>query len=239
MILTYKNRPKRNKIVVAYLDKWSGVDSHTPQSFGKMNGDSGVWIVGGTYGGVENTQLKAWVYTIPNQAKLGYFEANYYLQLGAINSTLSGQYSVQDYENGERSTIYGVSLEATYEPFGVTTTLAYNEVDGKAADNFFGGGPFFTSSEHITVANGGDNANALLVGASFDLGVVGIENLTLGIAHLNVERQTLQSINERDITLEYSYNANLNLQLIYSDIEEKSFKDESFTNMRVFVNYHF
>jgi hypothetical protein len=199
------------KIVGAYLTKWSGADSDTPQEFTKLNDDKGFYILGGVYGGLENLKLKAWLYALLDSAILGYFETHYKLKVNEVQVTLAGQYSVQDCENGECSTIYGVSLEATYEPFGMTTTLAYNEVDGKAADNFFGGGPFFTSWEHITVVNGGDNANALLVGASFDLGVVGIENLAFGISHLSVERQALQAINELDITLDYNYNKNLNL----------------------------
>ncbi|MBN2823994.1 MAG: OprD family outer membrane porin [Campylobacterales bacterium] len=235
--LTYKDADKRNKIVLAYLNRWSGVDSDAPQNFSDMNGDDGVYILGGAYGGFENIQLKAWFYAIPNIAKLGYFEANYDLNLGDLVLAFAGQYSVQDYESGETSNIYGASIEANYEP--ITLTLAYNEVDGVAADNFYGGGPFLTSSEHITIADGGDDAAAWLMGASLDMSVVGVENLTLGINHLNLQRKGLKDVNELDIALEYNYNDSLNIQLIYSDIEDKSFGDNSFENVRVFVNYSF
>ena len=237
--LMYKDIEKRNKVVFAYFNKWSGVDSDEPQSFSDMNGDDGVWILGGAYGGFKNTQLKAWFYSIPNQAKLAYFEANYNLKLNEINLAFAGQYSIQDYENGDQSTIYGASMEASYEPWGLTTTLAYNKVDGVGADNFFGGGPFLTSSEHITIPDGGDNAKAFLIGGSFDFAVVGMDDLTLSLNHLTIERELLDDITELDIALEYNYNDNLSLQVIYSDIEDKSFADESFKDLRVFVNYSF
>lgn len=241
VILKYQNTPKRNKVVVvvAHLNKWSGVDSDEPQHFTKINGDDGIYILGGAYGGLDNTQLKAWFYNIPNLAKLAYIEANYNVALDDINVALAGQYSVQDYENSEKSTIYGASIEASYEPWGLTTTLAYNAVDGVAADNFFGGGPFLTSSEHITIADGGDSAKALLIGESFDFATVGIENLTLSLNHLTIKREYLNDIMELDMALEYNYSNNLNLQLIYSDVEDKSFANESFKDVRVFVNYSF
>ncbi|MEA2028625.1 MAG: OprD family outer membrane porin [Campylobacterota bacterium] len=238
-ILKYQDTPKRNKIVLAYLNKWSGVDSDEPQNFTKMNGDDGVYILGGAYGGLDNTQLKAWLYHIPNIAKLAYFVANYNVAFNDINLAFAGQYSIQDYENSEKSTIYGASIEASYEPWGVTTTLSYNAVDGIGADNFFGGGPFLTSSEHITIPDGGENAKALLIGGSFDFATVGIENLTLSLNHLTIERELLDDITELDVTLEYNYSDNLNVQLIYSDVEDKSFADESFKDVRVFVNYSF
>jgi len=235
--LTYKDVDKRNKIVLAYLSKWSGVDSDVPQNFSDMNGDDGVYILGGAYGGFENIQLKAWFYAIPNIAKLGYFEANYDLNLGDLVLAFAGQYSVQDYESGETSNIYGASIEANYEP--ITLTLAHNRVNGVVANNFYGGGPFLTSLEHITVANGGDDALAWLMGASLDLSVVGVKNLTLGINHLNLQRKGLEDVHELDIALEYNCNDKLNAQLIYSDTEDKSFGDNSFENVRVFVNYNF
>jgi len=238
-ILKYQDTPKRNKVVLAYLNRWSGVDSDEPQSFTKMNGDEGIYILGGAYGGFENIQLKAWLYYIPNQAKLAYFEANYNVALDDINVALSGQYSMQDYENKEQSVIYGASVEASYELWGLTAILAYNKVDGVAANNFFGGGPFLTSSEHITIPDGGDNAKALLIGGSFDFTTVDIENLTLSLNHLTIEREHLDDIIELDVVLEYYYNDNLSLQFIYSDVEDKSFGNESFKDVRVFVNYSF
>ncbi|KIM12860.1 MAG: hypothetical protein KU38_03790 [Sulfurovum sp. FS08-3] len=236
IVVTSKEIPNA-KIVGAYLAKWSGVDSDTPQEFTRLNGDRGLYILGGVYGGVENLKLKAWFYNLQDNAMLSYFEANYDFKVDEVQVALATQYSVQDYENGDHSTIYGAFIEASTNH--MRAVLAYNEVDGGAADNFFGGGPFFTSAQHITVTDGGDNATALLLGASLDLGVVGIENLVLGVSYLDVERQRLQAINEFDVTLEYSYAKNLNLQLIYSDIEDKSFNDESFKNVRVFVNYSF
>jgi len=225
------------KIVLAYLNQWSGVDSDTPEDFTKLNADDGIWVAGGVYSGLPHTQLKAWFYTLPNYAKLIYLEANHNLTLGDTVLAFTGQYSVQDYDNGERSSIYGASIEASIEPWGLSTIIAYNAVDGVASDNFFGGGPFLSSSEHITIPDGGDDAKAWRVGGALD--VATIEGLSVGINYLSIQRIAQERLNELDIVLGYSTSETWSLQLIYSDIQDKSPHDESFSDIRFFVNYNF
>jgi len=56
---------------------------------------------------------------------------------------------------------------------------------------------------------------------------------------LTLEREVLGDVVELDVALEYRYNDDIGLNAIYSDIEDKSFANASFENVRVFVNYSF
>jgi len=218
-----------------YIYKWAGVDTDVPQEFNRINSDNGVEFIGAIYSGVENLTLQGWFYNIEDRLTNIYLEANYSLN----NITLSTQYANQDYDNGDNSKIYGVSLEYSYDKIGISSSIGYNTTDGIGANNLFGGGAFLTSAEHITLAEAGDNGDALKIGANWDLSKIGIDGLNLSTSYLTLNRDTLDDINELDITMEYAYSDNLSLNIIYSDIDDKADDDNSFQDLRVFIQYNF
>lgn len=228
---------ENSKLHLGYLTKWSGVDAPKLEQFTKLNGEDGLWYAGYIYSGFENTQLKAWYYSLPNFANASYFEANYHFVFDAINLGVSGQYSLVDYDSGDESRLYGLMLEASHE--GVEVKLAYNEVDGVAANYFLGQGPFFTGVEFFSIVEAGDNGKALLLSLGYDASTIGLKNVNFSMSYLTLQRERLADITEMDFMIEYAYNKELSLQLVYSDVEDKSFADESFKDLRVFVNYSF
>jgi len=228
-----------SKIALGYLYRWSGVDTPNLEEFNKLNGDEGLWYVGYVYSGLSHTKLKAWYYNLPDTATMSYFEANYDVKLSSVDLTLSAQYGVTEYENGDESTLYGLMVEASHEASGLGVMIAYNEVEGVAADYFFGGGPFFTGIAQYSIVEGGDNANNLLLGASWNAASIGLEDLTLSLQHLTIEREVLDDITELDIGVAYDISKKLHFELVYSDVEDKSIDEESFTHLRAYLNYNF
>jgi hypothetical protein len=219
-------------VIAGYVDKWAGVDGSL-EDFTKLNGDKGVKVISAIYSGVPNLSLQAWYYNLEDLVDLTYFEAGYEKEFGGVSLSLAGQFATQDYDslNADADTI-GLSANGSFENFGVN--LAYNSTDGKVgAINGFGGGPFFTSAEHLTI-DGVINAEAFLVGAEVTL----MDRLTMGANYITFEGDDFEA-NELDLTLSYAVSEELSLDVIHSDIEDKKDDSESFTNSRVFVNYSF
>ncbi len=94
-------------IILASLDKWSGVDTAQPEKFNDMQSSSdGVLTAGVIYEGIENTKLQAWYYDLDN-AKFNYLEAGY--ETDRFN--IAGQYSDQDNSNSVFGASAGVNIE--------------------------------------------------------------------------------------------------------------------------------
>ena len=199
-------------VVLAYLDKWSGVDAPIPEKFSEMqsSGDA-VFTAGLIYEGIEQTSLQAWHYKL-NDANFNYVEAGY--EADTFNMAI--QYTDQDHSN----TAYGVALGGTAD--GLTLSYAYNKVDGMVV-NGFGGGPFFTSAEDHTIADVADQ-EAMSYGAEYALG-----SLTLGVNHINFDKGE----DETDYLASLTVNDNSALDLIYSDMNDDG------SMLRFFANYSF
>lgn len=199
-------------IILAKLDRWSGVDSETPEKFSKLEADGhGVLMASAIYEGIENTTLQVWHYNL-DEIAINYAEAGY--ETERFNVGL--QYVDQDNDNRA----FGVAAGATIGDLALST--AYNSVEGTVT-NGFGGGPFFTSSEDHTIAELEDQ-QALMVGAEYT-----IDDLTLALGHVDFDKGE----NETDYIVSYAMNEVLSVDLIHSDM----YDDGKLT--RFFVNYNF
>ncbi|MCK4440865.1 MAG: OprD family outer membrane porin, partial [Sulfurovaceae bacterium] len=199
-------------IVLAWLDKWAGVDTPVVDKFTDMQESKDAVLAGGVvYEGIENTNLQAWYYKLDN-ANFTYLEAGYEKD----GLSIAGQYTDQD--NGNSA--YGLSLSGSLD--GLTLNSAYNKVDGMVS-NGFGGGPFFTSSEDHTIAEAQDQ-EALLLGAEY-----AYDKFTMNVTNVNFDKGE----NETDYTLSYAFNDKMSFDLIYSDM----YDDGKMT--RFFANYNF
>jgi hypothetical protein len=199
-------------VVLAYLDKWAGVDAPVPEKFNEMqsSGDA-LFTAGVIYEGIEQTTLQAWHYRA-DDANLNYVEAGY----EADTFNMAFQYTDQDHSNSA----YGVALGGEVD--GLALSFAYNKVDGMVI-NGFGGGPFFTSAEDHTIAEVADQ-EAMSYGAEYALGRV-----TLGVNHTDLDRGE----NETDYLASFAVNKNHSLDLIYSDMYDDG------SMLRFFANYNF
>jgi hypothetical protein len=226
---------KDTTIFISQVQKMSGVDSESPSQFTSLNGSKGVQVLGLTYEGIDHTALAGWFYNISGEGKISYLEATYENETDAYTYGGVVQYVLQDYERGEDSTIYGVAASFGVKSVGLTTTVSYNNTHGRAAENFFGGGPFVTNAEHNTLKEAGFDGNIILYTLEWDASVVGVEDLMLRV-NIDAHHGEQYYAREYDIVAEYSYSDTMNISAVYSNIDDR---DESFKNLRVFANYSF
>jgi hypothetical protein len=226
---------KDTTLFLAQLQKWSGVDSDKVDRFTKLN-NNGVQVLGITYEGIKNTTFSGWFYHIQNNVNIAYLDASYEGENNTLTYSLTSQYSLQDYKDNTRSTIYGIGGSLGLKNSGFTASIAYNNVNGKAADNFFGGGPYVTNAEHHTLSEAGRNGNAILYSLEWDTSSAGLNGLVLSFNIDNHSNGSKDDTNEYDLVANYEYNENLNFTAIYSDIDDTTC---SFKNLRVFMNYTF
>ena len=223
---------KDTTIFLAQVQKWSGVDSEAPSRFTKLNDDKGMQVLGVTYEGIDKTTLAGWFYHLENEVKISYLEANYEDETDSFRYGAALQFAYQEYDRGESSTVYGAAVSLGVKKAGVTTTVAYNKTDGIAADNFFGGGPYFTNAEHNTLREAGPNGDIILYTVEWDASVVKVQGITF-ITNIDMHQDDSR---EYDIGMQYAYNDRVNLSAIFSDVEKG---DDAFQNLRIFVNYSF
>ncbi|MCK5853897.1 MAG: OprD family outer membrane porin [Sulfurovaceae bacterium] len=204
---------KDTTVILASLDKWSGVDSNAPQKFNELqaSGD-GVIMASVTYEGVKNTTFQAWHYRL-DDVNFNYFEAGYENE----QFNLATQYTTQDNDNSAFGLQAGVSIG------DLILTTAYNKVSG-IVSNGFGGGPFFTSAEDHTIEIDEVDQEGVLVSAEYT-----IDKLTLALVHADFNKGE----NDTDYIASYAVNDKHSLDLIYSDMYDDG------TMMRFFANYNF
>jgi hypothetical protein len=224
-------------IVFSHLQRFSGVDANLPEKFNKLNNDNGMQVIGVRYEGKEDLSVRGWYYQALKMVKLSYLEADYEKDFGLFGVGIGGQYTNQDYENGNEVDVFGVNLRAILPMSGLNFFASYNSVNsknGQVAENFFGGGPFFTNCEHITLAEIGADARAYRYGVDYDM-----DGLTFMLSYLIAKGDNEESLNEIDIMASYALDADLSFDIIYSDTRDKVDGSNSFKNTRVFVNYNF
>jgi hypothetical protein len=223
-------------VFLAQLQKWSGVDSDKPDQFTKLNDNKGVQVLGILYEGIKNTTFSGWFYHIQNNVDIAYLDASYEGGNNTLTYSLTTQYSLQDCKDNTRSTIYGIGGTVGLKDSGFTASIAYNNVNGKAADNFFGGGPYITNAEHHTLSEAGKDGDDILYGLEWDASSAGLNKLVLSVNIDSHSNGSKDDTNEYDLVANYEYSENLNFTAIYSDIDDTT---DSFKNLRVFMNYTF
>ncbi|MBD3790177.1 MAG: outer membrane porin, OprD family [Campylobacterales bacterium] len=229
-------------ITVAQLQKMAGVDAEEPSQFRSINGDDNAQTIGITYEGVKGLTLSGWYYYLQDFEieNIAYLEATYETNIKPFTLELGLQYASQNYTlpSLDDADIFGISAALGHENSGLSFSIAYNRNNGSAASNGFGGGPFFTSSEHLTLAEAGDKGKATFYTLEWDAESIGIDDLSLGIGKLYLESENDIKSNETDLTASYDFTDTLSVQAYYSDINDK-INVINYQNLRVFVNYTF
>jgi len=197
-------------IVLAWLDKWAGVDAPTPEKFSELLDDKGVFTTGLIYS-KDEVEAQYWYYDL-DDISFHYLEADF----NSDSLEFGLQYSDQDNDNS----VYGAKLKANFHDLGLG--IAYNRVDG-VVTNGFGGGPFFTSSEDHTIADVKDQ-EAVAYSLEYE-----IDKFNFGVTHVNFDKGE----DETDYSMSFKVNKNHSLDLIYSDM----FDDGSM--FRFFAKYKF
>ncbi|ADR33217.1 outer membrane porin [Sulfuricurvum kujiense DSM 16994] len=229
-IATYKGF-EGSTLVGGVVKRFAGYDSGNDISkFKKLDGaDShGAAIAGITNESVENLALQGWYYGIDNIANVLYADATYAMELyetsGIEVAAQFGQFN-ESLNSTIDGTVYGVG--ASFNIDMLTVGAAYNEVNsdtGKAIVNGFGGGPYFTSMEEMTI-DGLEDAKAYQFNAELDMSDAGIDGLTLAALYGKFKGKTGgldAKVSEFDIVLAYDINENVCADMSYATIDDKN-----------------
>lgn len=205
------NRDMENiTIVLAWLDKWSGVDAPIPEKFTELLDSGGVFTTGLVFS-KDKIEAQYWYYDL-DSITFHYLEADF----NSDNLEFGVQYSDQDRDNS----LYGAKLKTAFN--NLELGIAYNRVNG-VITNGFGGGPFFTSSEDHTIADIRDQ-EAIAYSLEYN-----IDKFSFGVNHVDFDKGE----DETDYSVSFEVNGNHTLDLIYSNM----FGDGSM--FRFFANYKF
>ncbi len=206
-------------IHAGHLTKWAGVDTGEPEKFRHLTNYEGVNFIGAEYEGFDSVALQAWYYDAEDFAQLSYLEAIY----SAGNVEMGLQYADQNDDSSDNSgpdgDTYGIYGSVSVADF--TLTAAYNDVDGTVS-NGFGGGPFFTSADDLTI-DGTEDQDALALGIEFG----GIENLTLGMLNVDFGKGE----DEIDYYAAYEVNDCLSFELVHADLHDDGQSTRLIANM--------
>ena len=226
---------KDMRLLYAYVRNMSGVDAEIPEIFSDINGDSGVHIVGVNYEGIEDVTLGGWFYALPNLGKFTYLEAGIEKNYNSFNYQLGAQCALQDFHDSKTANIFGLSARIMNKESALSLMLAYNKSSGGAVDNGFGGGPFFSISENMTLAETGADGEMLTYGLDWDVS----EKLLCSLNKSDLYDAQDNHGYEVDMLVHYALGDNLSFDAIYSKIDNTDISGDKFDNVRVFANYSF
>jgi len=209
----------------------------------------GIYYASASYEGIKDISLSLWYYHYSDIANVIYVEAGYTYNLSKnITFTLGLQYD-GSHETGiallgkQDAQTYGISLESQFKNLGVTILAAYNQDSGDtgAMGLSLGGGAFFTSMEDQTLDTLGTAGKAWIIGAGYDFGTLGIDNLTFGVAYGSFEADdiSLYESKEIDAVLEYSWNEKISLTAAFASVDFKAGTNQDYDQFRVIANYNF
>ena len=210
---------------------------------------NGIYYASASYEGIKDLSLSLWYYHYSDIANVLYAEMGYTQQL-SINTTLTlGLQYDGSRESGaallgqQDAQTFGISLEANLEDIGVTILTAYNQGSGDtgAMGLSLGGGAFFTSMEDQTLDALGTAGSAWMIGAGYDFGKLGMNDLTFGIAYGNFEAKdaSIYKSREIDAVLEYNFTDKISVTAAFASVDFKVNGMEDYDQFRVIANYNF
>ena len=233
---------KNTTLTALYIRNMAGIDADIPQRFTNTGMKNGVYAIGAEYE-KDNLALQGWYYNIKDSENRSftYFDTTYSGKSENFEYETGGQFATQQAlknDPNKNAKIYGIQISGKYKPSGLTLTLAYNKDNGTAADNGFGGGPFYTSAEFLTLADAGADGKVYAASGEWDTSAVGIDGITFGAGYFLLKDKNNDKAHEVDISLAYDYNNNLSLSAVYSNINNFN-SNNNFKNIRTFINYKF
>ena len=116
--------------------------------------------------------------------------------------------------------------------------MFHNKSKDNSASNGFGGGPFFTRCEHLTLVEAGSDGKVNLYGFTYALEKVGLNGVDFEFYNSKLTAKSGEKADEKDFVLSYQASNSLTFDLIYSDVDD-DINSEKFENTRFFVNYSF
>ena len=215
------------KIEVGYITRMGGWENGgKPAKFMRLSEVFGIErkTKGAAYVGVQGNfaslDLSVWGYHIDDMANVLYLKAAKKLDWGSVQQHFALQLDIarscKDKLLGPiHSKTAGIISQTTYQ--GWTLTLAANKEDGKSgAMASFGGGPFFTSMEELTIdALASQNAKSYVAGVEYSS-----KGHTFGLMAGRFYDDRAFDAKEYDLYANVSLPYGFEAELVYAKIEE-------------------
>ncbi len=244
--------------VGGYIQRWAGYDSGADISmFKDIPGDvdtegnarKGVFLAGVMNESLENIELQAWYYDFDKVAGVIYLDAvyaaDYKSGLSVETGVQFGNYS-ESASSGVEGDVYGGVLGLGYAPLRLGA--AFNRMDtadGQTLVLGYGGGPYFTSMEEMTIGDMND-AEAYVFSAEVDFEKFSITGLSLYYAYGrfngNDGAGDPQQYEENDLVLSYGFRENADLQISCAMVDDKAHsgaEDSGYDRILIRSNYYF
>lgn len=244
--------------VGGYVQRWAGYDSGGDISMFKdipndpdrqENVRKGVILAGVMNESLENVELQAWYYDFDKVAGVTYLDAiyaaEYKIGLSVETGLQFGNYK-ESASSGTEGDVYGGILAIGYSSFSLGAAFnAMDTADGKTLVLGYGGGPYFTSMEEMTIGYMND-AEAYVFSAEVDFEKFSIDGLSLYYAYGkfngNDGAGDPQKYEENDVVLSYGFHDNADIQISYAMVDDKAHsgaEDSGYDRCLMRANYYF
>jgi hypothetical protein len=236
-----------------YLKRFAGYDSGNDISeFKKLDGvdSNGALVLGVVNESVENLAVQGWYYGINNVTNILYTDATYSVALNeSMGLEFAGQFGHfnETKNSGVEGNVYGIGVSFNVDMLtvGAASNVVSNN-NGKTIVNGFGGGPYYTSMEEMTI-NGLEDARAYRLNAEIDMTKAGIEGLKLATLYGDFRGKTQgldAKVTEFDIVAGYTLNDNICADMSYAMIDDKNKNNNTATDggydrFLIRINYSF
>ncbi|MGA9045647.1 OprD family outer membrane porin [Sulfuricurvum sp.] len=227
---------EKTTLVGGYIKRWAGYDSGDDISaFKKLDADyetgatgesKGAFVLGMMNESIENLALQGWFYSVDQVADLYYADGTYVIPFSErAELEVSAQYARFDEkaDSGIDGNVYGVS--ARFNAGAVSVGAAYNRGnngEGKATTNGFGGGPYMTSMEEMTI-EGMNDTKAYQLNAQMDMGAAGIEGGTISVLFGDFKSTPSElRVKEVDVIATYALGEATRADISYAMIDDRN-----------------
>ena len=229
------------------VTKMAGHDAPSKGEFQDLTKGDGVSVVALNYSNEkQGLDAQAWYYNLNNVADpvdLGivYGDFSYGKELSdKMKLTVGGQFAQYKQKDGASDDGSVVGAKADLEIADGTLGVAYNGADGDIApNNGFGGGPFYTSSDILTIVSTDKKSSALQFSAGYNLN----EKTSLTSRFTTFTPDKGDDLTELDVLLSYAHNDNLSLDVYFESYkvyqDDTKVGTDNNTEYSLFVNYKF
>ncbi|WP_457745400.1 OprD family outer membrane porin [Sulfurimonas sp.] len=238
--------------MAGYITKWAGYDSGDDISkFKLMPGDIAatgergryVTLAGVMNESIKNLELQVWYYGFDKLNDVVYADSLYNTKIEKIS--FEGGLQLSHYFERSSSevdgTVYGATANVSYKNFSLGIALNKAHTTKSAGIILgYGGGPYYTSMEEMTIADISDVEAYVL-----SLGLVVANDLEFSYAYGHfdgTQASATTKYKENDFILNYSVNKKLDMELSFADVKDEvnsGINDTSYNRILFRVNYSF
>lgn len=220
-----------------FVKRWAGYDSQTTtlskDKFKRLGGgeSNGAAVIGIANEGIENLVVQGWYYDVDKIADIYYADTTYSIPFNeSVGLEVMGQYALfnENFDasgagSGTEGKVYGIGANVNVGM--VKLGAFYNDStnkSGKSSSNGFGGGPYFTSTEEMTLS-GYEDTKAYKLSADLDMSDAGIEGLKFCVQYGSFKSTPADMrVKESDFIVTYAMSEAFTAQVSYAQLEDKN-----------------